>query len=140
MQSSAAHRITWFGLIAVLLLLGSGCAQTYVNFDGPRNTVLFVNDKPYHLPSRVEFSRPAGAGQSNKYNIALVFPTTTGDARAEGFIDIYGYNESDVDRVATNTCTFDDTQLNNLLGGTVLVYKGKTASRQPLFDLTLSKK
>ena len=140
MESSATRRITWIGMLGVLVLLGTGCSPTYVNFDGPQGTVLFVNDKPHHLPARVEFTRPGSAGQSNRYNIALVFPTTTGDARAEGFIDIYGYNESDVDRVATNTCTFDDTQLNNLLGGTVLVYKGKTASRQPLFDLTLSKK
>src|SRR5689334_16015754 len=119
MQFPATHRITWLGMLGALLLLGTGCSPTYVNFDGPRNTVLFVNDKPYHLPSRVEFTRPGAAGQSNRYNIALVFPTTAGDARAEGFIDVYGYNESDVDRVANNTCNFDATQLNNLLSGTV---------------------
>ena len=128
----------WCGLLAIALL--AGCSPTPVVFDGPPGTVLFVDSKPYHLPSSVEFWRPAGHGQSNRYNISLVFNTPTGDVHAEGQIDVYGYTESDVDTLVTNTCKFEDSQLADLAAGQTLIYKAKTASKQPLYDLTLKKK
>ncbi len=97
-------------------------------------------NKPYHLPSQIEFYRPAGQGQSNRYNISMAFSLPeTGEVRAKGFIDVYGYTESDVDKVVANNCKLDNAQLIKLAGGTTLIYKAQTASRQPLFDLTLTK-
>ena len=127
----------WWGLFGVALVVG--CSPTPVMFDGPPGTVLFVDGKPYHLPSSVEFWRPGGNGASNRYNISLAFNTPTGDVHARGHIDVYGYTESDVDKMVTNTCKFEDAQLADLAAGQTLVYKAKTASKQPLYDLTLAK-
>lgn len=45
-----------------------------------------------------------------------------------------------VDRLVTNTCRFEDGQLADLVAGQTLIYKANTASKQPLYDLTLVKK
>ena len=132
------HGACFLGVIGVAML--AGCSSTPVVFDGPPGTVLFVDGKPYHLPATVEFWRPGGVGQSNRYDIGLAFGTPKGDVNAQGYLDVYGYTESDVDRVVTNTCKFEDDQLANLAAGTTLIYKVKTSSKQPLFDLTLAKK
>ena len=137
MRCDGARRF-WCGLVGVALV--AGCSPTPVVFDGPRGSVLFVDGKPYHLPSSVEFYRPGGVGQSNRYDVTLVFATATGDVHAVGHIDVYGYTESDVDKLVTNTCKFEDQQLADLVAGQTLVYKAKTASKQPLYDLTLVKK
>ncbi len=94
MRSQGTGR-RWWGLIGIALLVG--CSPTPVAFDGPPGSVLFVDGKPYHLPTSVEFWRPAGHGESNRYDISLVFSTPTGDVNAQGHIDVYGYTESDVD-------------------------------------------
>jgi hypothetical protein len=126
--------------ILVLVILAAGCSPTRVMFDAPPGSVMFVNEKPYHLPAQVEFLRPAGVGQSNRYNIGLVFSLPqSGQVRASGFVDVYGYTESDVDRVVVNNCKLQDAELTNLANGVTLVYKAQTSSRQPLFDLTLTK-
>jgi len=122
------------------LLTLAACSPTRVVFDGPPGTVMYVDDKPYHLPSQIEFLRPAGQGQSNRYNIGLVFKTSAGDVHAAGTIDVYGFYESDIDKTVTNQCRFSDTELTNLANGQPTVYKAVTASKQPLFDLTLNKK
>ncbi len=137
MRCHDTGRWCW-GVVGVVLLVG--CSPTPVLFDGPAGTVMFVDGKPYHLPSSVEFWRPGGVGQSNRYNVSLVFSSPTGDVHAEGHIDVYGYTESDVDKLVTNTCKFEDAQLADLAAGQTLVYKAKTASKQPLYDLTLVKK
>lgn len=129
-----------FAALAATLFLAAGCSPTYVNFEGPQGSVLTVDSKPYHLPSRVEVWRPAGQGQSNRYNVSAVFPTSQGDLRAAGYLDVYGFAESDMDKLVTNICRFDSDQLANLAKGTTLVYKVQTASRQPLVELTLVKK
>ena len=138
MRSHDTRYRCWCGLLVAALL--AGCSPTPVMFDGPPGTVLFVDGKPYHLPSSVEFMRPAGTGQSNRYNVSLAYNTPTGDVHAQGHIDVYGYTESDVDKMVANTCKFEDSQLANLAAGQTLIYKAKTASKQPLFDLTLAKK
>jgi hypothetical protein len=122
------------------LLMAAGCSPTRVNFDGPPGTVMFVNDKPYHLPSQIEFLRPAGVGQPNRYNIGLVFTLPDGkEVRAKGFIDVYGYTESDVDRLVSSSYKLEDADLVKLTQGVTLVFKAQTPSRQPLYDLTLTK-
>src|SRR5688572_1420236 len=62
------------GLIAFMLVM-VGCSPTMVTFDGPPGTVMFVDNKPYHLPAAVELWRPAGVGQSNRYNVSLNYST-----------------------------------------------------------------
>ncbi len=42
--------------------------------------------------------------------------------------------------MVTNTCKFEDGQLADLAAGQTLIYKAKTASKQPLYDLTLKRK
>jgi len=139
MRCNGTRRRRW-GLFFGIALL-AGCSSTPVYFEGgPPGTVMFVDGKPYHLPSRVEFWRYAGNGQSNRYNIEMVFSTPTGDVTAKGYIDVYGFAESEVDKVVSNSCKFEDAQLASLAGGQTLIYKAVTASKQPLYDLTLMKK
>ena len=126
--------------LTCLLLLAAACSPTRVTFDGPPGTVMFVDGKPYHLPSQIEFLRPAGVGQRNRYEISLVFNTQqTGEIRAKGFIDVYGYTESDVDKLVTNSYKLSDADLAKLANGTTLIFKAQTSSRQPLYNLTLTK-
>ena len=83
--------------------------------------------------------RPAGNGQSNRYNIVLAFNTSAGVIRAKGYADVYGFVESDVDKMVQNNCDFTSQQLTDLANGQSLLYKVSTASKQPLFDLKLTK-
>ncbi|HEY7117211.1 MAG TPA: hypothetical protein VH475_11515 [Tepidisphaeraceae bacterium] len=132
-------RIKLAGLMGIMLLT-TGCATTRVTFDGPPGSVMTVDNKPYHLPAQVELQRPGGVGQSTRYDVSLVF--TSHDARevrAKGHLDMLGYNESDVDRLAVNTCNLDESQLVKILDGTVVIFKGQSATRQPLYELTLGK-
>ena len=61
------------------------------------------------------------------------------ELRAKGHIDVFGYHESDVDRLATNTCRLDEPNLLKMRDGSVVIFRGQSASRQPLYDLTLAK-
>jgi hypothetical protein len=123
------------------MLLMVGCASsTRVTFDGPPGSVMFVNDKPYHLPAQVELERPGSVGQSKRYDVSLVFTSyQSKEIRAKGYIDMLGYHESDVDRLAVNTCNLDESQLVKIPDGTVVIFKGQSASRQPIYELTLGK-
>jgi hypothetical protein len=131
--------IAIFG-IAAAAFAAAGCSPTYVTFDAPPGSVLFLNDQPHHLPKQVEVWRPAGNGQANRYNVSMVFVTPQGELRAQGYMEVWGYTESDMDKMVQNICKFDDEQLANLAKGVTLVYKLQTASRQPLLDLTLVRK
>ena len=126
-----------FAAIAIAWL--AGCSSTPIGFAGPPGAVVFINGEPRHLPTSYELFRPAGVGQSNRYEIRLVFSGPQGEIHAKGEALVWGYTESDVDRVVVNTCTFNDSELANLAAGKTLVYKVQTASRQPLMDLTLAK-
>jgi hypothetical protein len=138
MQPAKSHVVRWAAWAGVLAC-ATGCAPSRISFEGPPGTVLFVDDKPYHIPTYVKFSRYAGNGEAHRYNVRLVFTMPAGDVHARGTIDIYGYTESDIDRIVINRCVFTDEQLASLAGGKILVYKGVTASKQPLFDLTLKR-
>ncbi len=127
-------------VMAATMLLTVGCSSTKVMFNGPPGSVLSVNDKPYHLPAQIELERPGNVGQAKQYDVTLVFTTRQSqEVRAKGHIDMIGYNESDVDRLAVNTCNLDESQLVKLLDGTVVIFKGQSASRQPIYELTLGK-
>jgi hypothetical protein len=140
MGSFSTRTFGWTAAIGIVLL-AAGCTATYINFEGPPGTVMFVDDKPYHLPSQIELWRPAGKGESNRFNVSLVFNTSqSGEVHATGHIDVFGYTESDIDKMVANSCKLDESQLDVLVQGKILVYKGQTASRQPLYELTLTKK
>lgn len=135
------RKIGFAGIVAIFLL-AVGCApSTRVTFHGPPGAVMFVDDKPYHLPAQVELVRPGGTSGSKRYPVSLVFTAADRrDVRAKGQIEVFGFNESDVDRAANNTCDLDETQLVKILNGTVVIFKGQSASRQPIYDLTLGPK
>ena len=140
MRLLALRRIELAGVVGIMLLMVGCSSSTRVTFNGPPDSVMFVNDKPYHLPAQVELERPGGAGQSKRHDVSLVFTADQSrEVRAKGHIDVFGYNESDVDRLAVNTCELDPTQLVKILDGTVVVFKGQSASRQPLYELTLGR-
>ena len=130
-------------LLGAMLLLMIGCTKTTrVNFNGPPGSVLYIDDKPYHLPATVNLTRPSGDSGSKRHDAGLVF-TPSGqprEIRAKGHIQMFGYTESEVDKVAVNTCYLDEAQLVKIGEGSTVVFRGQSASRQPLYDLTLSGK
>ena len=138
MQLLSMRRIGLAGM-AAMMLMAVGCASTRVNFVGPPNTVMYVDGKPYNLPTSIEMSRPPGPPGYNRHEVSLVATVDSRELRAKGHIDVYGFNESDADKYAVNSCNLDETQLARIFDGNVLVFKGQSASRQPLYDLTLGK-
>ena len=141
MRSFTLRTIQIASVFAVMLLTVGCSSPTRVMFNGPPNSVLFVNDKPYHLPAQVELERPASAGESKRYDVSLAFTSQQArEVRTKGFIDMFGYNESDVDQLAVVTCNLDEEQLVKVLDGTVVIFKGQSASRQPVYELTFGKK
>jgi hypothetical protein len=139
MGSLRMRTIAWPGLIGIVLLTVGCTSSTRVTFDGPPGSVLSVDNKPYHLPAQVELTRPAAASGSKRHDVSLVTTVQSTELRAKGHIDVFGYNESDVDKHVVNTCNLDEPHLAQILGGTVVIFKGQSASRQPLYDLTLAK-
>jgi hypothetical protein len=117
----------------------TGCASTKIDVNGPPGTVMTVDNTPYHLPAQLSLNRPSGAGSVNRYPVSLVSTVQSQEVRAKGHIDVFGFNESDVDKLATNTLNLDEEHLSNVQRGTVVIFKGQSASRQPLYELTLAK-
>jgi hypothetical protein len=137
METLSTCKVGLPGIAALMMLLTVGCASTRVTFDGPPGTVLFVDDKPYHLPAQVELSRPEEVGRSTRHDVSLVSTVQSQELRAKGHIDVFGYAESDVDKLAVNTCNLDEEQLTRILEGTIVIFRGKSTSRQLLYELTL---
>ena len=136
----ASTRMGAPGLVVTVaaLLLTVGCASTRINFVGPPGSVLFVDGKPHHLPASVALSRPGGSG-SQRHDVSLAANVRSRELRAKGHIDVFGYAESDVDKMAVNTCELDEPHLAQILDGKVVVFRGQSASRQPLYEMTLVK-
>jgi hypothetical protein len=128
------------GLAATLamMLLSVGCTTTRVNFNGPPNTVMMVDGKRYTLPAQIEMSRPAPGG-TTKHDVALVTTVQSKELRAKGHINVFGYDETEADKLAVHTCNLDEAQLANIFSGNVMRFTGQTASRQPLYELMLGK-
>jgi hypothetical protein len=140
MTSLFPRRIQLAAVVAMLLLMVGCSSSTLVTFNGPPGAVMSVDGKPYHLPAQIDLARPGGAGEFRRHDVSLVFTSQQAkEVRAKGHIDMFGYNESDVDRLAVNTCVLDEMQLVKILDGTVVIFKGQSASRQPLYELTLGK-
>jgi hypothetical protein len=140
MKLLAPPRIEVAGVIGIMLLLVGCSSSTRITFNGPPGSVMFVDAKPHYLPAQVELERPGTVGQSKRYDVSLVFTSQQSkEVRAKGYIDMLGYDETDVDRLAVNTCNLDESQLVKILDGTVVIFKGQSATRQPLYELTLGK-
>ena len=137
MKSISMHRM---GLAATLamMLLSVGCTTTRVNFNGPPNTVMSVDGKRYTLPAQIEMSRPAPGG-STRHDVALVATVQSKELRAKGHINVFGYEETEADKLAVHTCNLDESELAKIFDGNVLRFTGQSASRQPLYELTLGK-
>ena len=136
-------RIGLAGFVALMLMTVGCSSSTRINFQGPPNAVMFVDKEPHHLPTQIELSRPNGSSGSKRHDVSLAFtnPQTQQEVRAKGYIDMFGYRESDLDKTAINTCILDEAQLLRILDGTTtVVFRGQSASRQPLYDLTLRQK
>jgi hypothetical protein len=134
--------IRGIGVTAVvgMLLLTVGCSSsTKITFNGPPNSVLFVDGKPHHLPTAVDLERGGSVGSPKRHDVSLTATVQEQELRAKGYIDVFGYTESDVDKLAVNRCDLDEQHLAKILEGTIVIFKGQSASRQPLFELTLSK-
>jgi hypothetical protein len=71
--------------------------------------------------------------------VSLVATVQQQELRAKGYIDVFGYNESDIDKFAPNVCKLDEEHLSTVQRGTVVIFKGQSASRQPLYEMTLAK-
>ena len=142
MSSFTLRRINIASVVTVVLIMAGGCTSpTRILFNGPPNSVLFVNEKPYHLPSQVELERPASRGESKRYDVSLAFTSQQGqDIRTQGFLDLFGFNESDVDNLAVVTCNLDEEQLMKVQQGSVVIFKGQSASRQPVYEMTFGKR
>ena len=60
-MESPNTRITLAAALGAMLLMIGCTSTTRVNFNGPPGSVLYIDDKPYHLPAMVELSRPSGS-------------------------------------------------------------------------------
>jgi hypothetical protein len=141
MQSLDTRRIFLTAMAGTILLLMVGCTSTTrVHFNGPPGSVLTIDGTPHHLPATVELARPAGDSGSTRHDAGLVFTSQQSqEIRAKGYIDMFGYNESDIDKVSISTCNLDETHLVKIPQGTTVVFKGESASRQPQYELTLGR-
>ena len=139
MGSLSLRGMGFAGFVAALMFTSVGCATTKINFVGPSGSVLTVDNTPYHLPAQVELTRPPGAGGSTRHDVSLVATVNNRELRTKGYIDMFGFNESDMDKVAVNTCNLDEQQLARIFDNTVVIFRGQSASRQSLYDLTLGK-
>jgi hypothetical protein len=142
MRFLTLRKIQLAAVVSMTMLLTVGCTSpTRLMFNGPPNSVLFVNEKPYHLPAQVELERPASTGESKRYDVSLAYTSQQArNVNIKGVLDMIGYNESDVDKVALVTCNLDEEQLAKVLDGSIVIFKGQSASRQPVYELTFGKK
>jgi len=137
MKSISMHRMRLAATLA-MMLLSVGCTTTRVNFNGPPNTVMSVDGKRYNLPAQIEMSRPAPGG-STKHDVTLVATVQSKELRAKGHINVFGYDETETDKLAVHTCNLDEPELAKIFDGNILRFTGQTASRQPLYELMLGK-
>src|SRR4051812_25974288 len=96
--------------LLAMMLVTVGCTTTRVNFNGPPNTVMSVDGKRYTLPASIEMSRPAPGG-TTKHDVTLVATVQSKELRAKGHINVFGYEETEADKLAVHTCNLDEAQL-----------------------------
>jgi len=137
------------GLASTLILIAFqvGCASptTTVDFVGPSGATMTLDGKTYNLPATVALARPSKKDGVNRQEITFFFPLVTTKAGpselfAEGIIEVYGYDETDVDRLATNTCELSDAQLQKAMEGYAAIFDGISASQQKLYHMIIGRK
>jgi hypothetical protein len=138
-------------LVSVLVVLSGslvGCSApptTKVDFNGPPGSVITIDSKAYPLPATVALPRPKDAGKTLRKDVELYVPAVQNASGAnlldaEGIIDVFGYNETDVDRLATNTCNFNSEELNKVIDGYAVIFDGTSPSGQKLYHMIIGKK
>jgi hypothetical protein len=141
MKSLVIRNVTLTGMLAAMLLPIGCTSTTTINFSGPPGSVLYIDDKPHHLPATVAVTRPLGSSGSIRHDAGLVFNMgQSQEIRAQGYLETFGYTPSEVDKIAVNNCKLDERELVKIPTGTTVVFRGQSASRQPLYDLALSAK
>jgi hypothetical protein len=114
---------------------------TKVDFVAPAGSVLRLEKRQYTLPATVALERPGDKGKANRKNVNFVFPNVNGQTLvADGVILVFGYDETDVDRLASNTCTIGPDQLQQAAGGYAVIFEGTSASGQKIYRMTIGKK
>jgi hypothetical protein len=137
------------GLAGTLILVAFqvGCASptTTVDFVGPSGATMILEGKSYTLPATVALTRPSKKNAVIRQEVAFFFPavpTKSGPSElsVEGIIEVYGYDETDVDRLATNTCELSDAQLQKAMEGYAAIFDGISASQQKLYHMIIGRK
>jgi hypothetical protein len=132
----------------ILSCCAIGCSSpptTKVDFVGPSGSVITIDHKAYPLPATVALPRPSEKGKTKRQDVELYVPAVqVADGvrvlDAEGVIDVFGYAETDVDRLATNTCNFSNEELLKILDGYAVIFDGTSPSSQKLYHMILGKK
>jgi hypothetical protein len=134
------------GVVCALAMLiaavAPGCASppTVVRVNAPAGSTMSVGGKKYDLPGAVTVQRPRKAGDERREDVAFTFLALGQTIGAQGVLQVFGYNESDVDRLSANACTIGEAELGQLLEGYALIFDGYSASKQHVFKMTIGKK
>jgi hypothetical protein len=132
----------WILILCTVAAAGLGCASppTLVRVNAPAGSTMSVEGKKYDLPGTVTVQRPRKAGDERREDVAFTFPVEGQTIAAQGVLQVFGYNESDVDRLSANTCTIGEAELAQLLEGYALIFDAYSASKQHVFKMTIGKK
>jgi hypothetical protein len=142
--AAAVHGLS----VLILVNCAVGCSSppvTNVDFNGPPGSVITIDKKTYPLPATIALPRPKDVGKTKRQDVELYVPAVASSSGerlldAEGVIDVFGYNETDVDRLASDTCNFGNDDLNKVLDGYAVIFDGTSPSGQKLYHMIIGKK
>jgi hypothetical protein len=127
-------------LTVVWLLVGCAQPMTPVDFHAPAGSTMTFNGKTFNLPAVVPLPRPNRVGDVTHSTVSFTFPGPSSQSiTASGALDVFGYDETDLDRLSDNPCDITDSQIGQLLDGYAIEFKGTSASKQPIFHLIIGK-
>ena len=127
-----------FAVVSMLV----GCTQpmTPVDFHAPAGSTMAFGGKTFNLPAVVPLPRPTRVGDVNHSTVSFTFPGPENQSvSASGVLDVYGYKETDVDRLADNPCNITDAQIGKLLEGYAVELNGTAADHQPIYRVIIGK-
>ena len=136
------NRVFLLPLLAALCIGLTGCTKPLkVKFAAPSGSTMTYGDKQYVLPAVVELQRPHEKGKELRRDVSFVF-NAADDKKLEatGVIETFAYDETDVDRFATNNCAIGPDEIKKLSDGFAVVIKGISASEQMIYRLTMGSK
>jgi hypothetical protein len=123
--------------VAALCVGCGGGTVTKINFATPPGSRMVYQKRSYALPGIVPVHRPAEVGKVERADVMFWFPSGGASLEVDGVIQTFGYNESDVDRLSTNTCNITQTELSKMIEGYAVVFEGTSASKQKIYQMTL---